>query len=167
MTERMSAEDYRQRGGTPAARRKASYPEADMQIALVARLSGEKTGVPLLLPAVDMWYTKNEEKARREQRFRWKAMGGKSGVSDLLFLHGPLFGLELKANTNRPTPNQIEYGERLRAHGGAWGWANSEEKALAILAMWGLLIPWIASCLPADATEWAVQFYHQARGPVR
>lgn len=71
-----------------------------------------------------------------------KRMGARSGVSDLCFSippNGRFAALELKAPGEKPTPNQREFIEAVAASGGLSDWADSVEKAVAILKAWGVL----------------------------
>lgn len=71
---------------------------------------------------------------------RFKRMGVKAGVADLILLHnGNAFALELKTETGRISDAQYEFLANFRAAGG-YAWASQGlDSAIKILESWGLL----------------------------
>jgi len=50
---------------------------------------------------------------------------GRSGISDFLGLkNGKFFAIETKFGSNKPTPQQLKFGEKVMAHGGIFVWVN-------------------------------------------
>lgn len=69
-------------------------------------------------------------------------MGVRPGVSDLMFATPPgarLHALELKRRGRKPTAEQTAFLEALQAIGGVATWADSYDKAIAILKAWDIL----------------------------
>lgn len=69
-----------------------------------------------------------------------KRMGVLAGASDLLLWHnGNSFALEIKAPGGRPSEAQLEFLARFNDAGGHSAIAEGVDRALAVLAAWGLL----------------------------
>lgn len=70
----------------------------------------------------------------------FKSLGVVAGVPDIIIVHGGrCFALELKSESGRIAPSQIETHERMRAAGAVIGVARGIDEALAWLAQHGLL----------------------------
>lgn len=121
--------------------------EQGIQIALVDVLAWRKA------PGVVFFHPPNEAKRASFKSQRTgrvvciegailKRMGTRRGVSDLCFSippNGRFAALELKAPGEKPTPDQRDFIEEIKASGGLADWADSVEKAVAILKAWGVL----------------------------
>jgi hypothetical protein len=69
-----------------------------------------------------------------------KGLGVRAGVPDLIIIHdGKTFGLELKADGNRPTKLQIEAQDAMRAAGAEVAVAVGLDAAIKQLEIWQLL----------------------------
>jgi hypothetical protein len=69
-----------------------------------------------------------------------KGLGVRAGVPDLIIVHdGKTYGLELKADGNRPTKLQIEAQDAMRAAGAEVAVAVGLDAALQQLEHWQLL----------------------------
>lgn len=88
------------------------------------------------LNALDvLWcHSPNEIKAKVQYMSKRKAMGVKSGVPDILIFEprGKHLGLaiELKANYNKPSENQIKWLKDLNSKGWLAIWSNSLDEVL-------------------------------------
>jgi len=70
-----------------------------------------------------------------------KGLGVRKGVSDLILLHHSRFyALELKARGNKPTVEQLQFLDDVRDADGYAAWADSVDRAVAILESWQLLV---------------------------
>ena len=70
-----------------------------------------------------------------------KALGTRKGVSDLILLHRSRFyALELKARGNKPTLEQLQFMDDVKDADGFAAWADSVDRAVAILESWQLLV---------------------------
>jgi hypothetical protein len=110
-------------------------PEQDIQRAVVQHL--ETRGVPgLVYFAVPNGGYRSPHEAKI-----LKGQGVKPGVSDLiLFGDTKHYALELKAPGKKPTEAQIEFANAVLAQAAGYAdWADSLDKAIAILERWGLL----------------------------
>jgi hypothetical protein len=69
-----------------------------------------------------------------------KSLGVRAGVPDLIIIHdGKTYGLELKADGNKPTKLQIEAQDAMRAAGAEVAIAIGLDAALQQLEQWQLL----------------------------
>ena len=69
-----------------------------------------------------------------------KGAGTKAGVPDILLLaDGRLYGLELKADRGKLSPDQVATHTAMREAGAIIGTAFGLDEALALLETWGLL----------------------------
>src|SRR5262245_1309253 len=69
-----------------------------------------------------------------------KGLGVRAGVPDLIIVYGgKTYGLELKADGNKPTKLQIEAQDAMRAAGAEVAVAVDLDAALACLEGWQLL----------------------------
>src|SRR5262249_48586839 len=85
-----------------------------------------------------------------------KGLGVVPGVTDIIVIHGGhCYALELKTESGRLTPIQIETQERMRAAGATVATATGLDEALAALARWRLLRP--GYCTPAPLAGWPAQ----------
>ena len=79
----------------------------------------------------------NEGRRTPFEQFKFKYLGGKSGVPDVLIFdcNDSFNGLaiELKAGNNKPTKNQIVWLERLEAKGWATYCLNDFEKVVEVI----------------------------------
>ena len=79
----------------------------------------------------------NEGRRTPFEQFKFKYLGGKSGVPDVLIFdcNDSFNGLaiELKAGNNKPTKNQIVWLERLEAKGWATYCLNDFEKVVDVI----------------------------------
>lgn len=86
------------------------------------------------------WHTPNGGARRPAEAGRFRALGVKAGIPDLLLLrHGQLFGLELKAIGGRLSARQVETLEQLEHAGAMTAVAYGLDEALMQLTSWGLL----------------------------
>ena len=94
---------------------------------------------------VDFFHPPNESKAHVSKRVRLRKMGLSKGVPDIVIVTPPPCGgyvaaaLEIKSDTGRPTPEQKEWIERMRAHGWAAAIAKGLDACLQQLRDWGYL----------------------------
>ena len=89
------------------------------------------------------WHTPNGGKRRPIEAAIMKSLGVRAGVADLILLHaGRIFALELKAESGRPTAEQMQFISDFNAavapNGGACI-AHGLDRALRVLETWGLL----------------------------
>jgi hypothetical protein len=69
-----------------------------------------------------------------------KSLGVRAGVPDLIIIHdGKTYGLELKADGNKPTKLQVEAQEAMRAAGAQVAVAVGLDAAIQQLEQWALL----------------------------
>lgn len=86
------------------------------------------------------WHTPNGGSRTPAEAGRFKALGVKAGIPDVLALRdGRLYALELKALGGRLSPAQTEMLDQLRAAGAETAVAVGLDEALAVLSRWGLL----------------------------
>jgi len=98
---------------------------------------------PALLPTVVMWHTPNNGRRGQDGALEGKflkEMGVKPGIPDLFFLHGGLFGLELKKADGSLSKDQRNLHPRLVAAGARVATAYSLDEAKQIVRGWGLTI---------------------------
>jgi hypothetical protein len=70
----------------------------------------------------------------------FKSLGLIPGVPDLLLVHGGrLYALELKVESGRLSPTQVETHERMRQAGAIVATAQGIDEALAWLELWQLV----------------------------
>lgn len=116
--------------------------EFDIQRAVCLWLDGTSTNPAALLPGVVYWHTPNGGARDAREGARFKQIGVKAGIPDLLFLRaGRLYCLELKAQSGSTSIAQQVMHARLRDAGAACvATANSLQAAKAQLNAWGLTI---------------------------
>jgi len=108
--------------------------EAQIQRAVVLHL--RHRGVPGLVFS----HCPNGGYRRPAEAAIFKALGVRAGVSDLLLWHdGKSFALELKAPGGRPSEAQLAFLADFDRAGGFTAIADDIDRALATLAVWGLL----------------------------
>lgn len=91
-------------------------------------------------PSVVWWYTSNGGNRSTAEAGRFKALGVKAGVPDLLVVRaGQLFALELKAPGGRVSNAQQEMLAELQAAGAQTAVAFGLDEALAEFERWGLI----------------------------
>jgi hypothetical protein len=127
---------------TEGALTRRASPEAQIQRAVAQHL--EIRGAPGLVwfavPNGNKLGGKISAKGIAIQGSINKALGVKAGVSDLIFLHDAKFcALELKVDGRTPTEQQLEFIDRVNAAGGFATWCAGLDRALDVLAAWGLL----------------------------
>lgn len=117
-------------------RRRRMTPEASLHIAVAEHLR------LAAMPGSWFLHIPNEGKRSLAQGAHLKRLGMFPGAADLLiFTALDVCWLELKALGNRPTPEQIAFGELAKATGHRWAWADNINDALAILREFGALKP--------------------------
>lgn len=89
-------------------------------------------------PNVYAIHVPNEGKRTPFMQFKFKYLGGKRGIPDILIFSGNKkgkFGLaiELKVGYNKPTKNQYEALESLRKANWEVHWVNNYEKTIEII----------------------------------
>lgn len=94
----------------------------------------------LAMPGVVWWHCPNGGLRGRAEAGRFKLMGVKPGVPDILALHGGrLYGLELKAAGGRVSEQQSKMLHALGMAGASVAVAVGIDEALAQLGAWGLI----------------------------
>ncbi len=94
----------------------------------------------LAMPGVVWWHTPNGGSRGRAEAGRFKLMGVKAGVPDLVLLRDAhLYGLELKTQAGRVSPDQAVLHVALRAAGATVAVAYGLDAALRQLEAWGLM----------------------------
>jgi hypothetical protein len=92
------------------------------------------------VPGLLWWHTPNGGYRNAGEAGRFRALGVKAGVPDLLALHGGrLFALELKAERGRVSQAQEAMLADLEAAGATVAVAYGLDDALATFVRWGLL----------------------------
>jgi hypothetical protein len=113
---------------------KRKHPEDDIQRAVVQHLRARAT------PGTVYWHTPNGGHRNMIEAVRFKSLGVRAGVSDIIALRNKeAFALELKAPGGRPTEAQLEFQSDFRAAGGHAVVAEGLDEALRILEAWNLL----------------------------
>ena len=89
-------------------------------------------------PNVYAIHVANEGKRSPFERFKFKYLGGKAGVPDILIFRGGGSGryglaIELKVGYNKPTDSQKESLERLRKENWECHWTNDYDKTIEII----------------------------------
>lgn len=85
------------------------------------------------------WHTPNGGKRHPREAARFKNMGVRAGVSDLVFIHeGNAFALEVKAPGGRPTENQLKFLSDFERAGGYTACAEGFDHAVAVIESWKL-----------------------------
>lgn len=103
------------------------------------------------LPGVVWWHTPNGGYRNAGEAGRFKALGVRPGVPDLLALHrGHLYALELKTERGRVSDAQGEMIAALEAAGARCAVAFGLDDALTALERWGLIRPSASSALAAE-----------------
>jgi hypothetical protein len=91
-------------------------------------------------PGLVAWHTPNGGKRNAVEAARFKGMGVRPGVSDLVAVHdGRIFAQELEAPGGRPTEAQLEFIADMERAGAFTCVAEGFDRALAVLESWGLL----------------------------
>lgn len=92
------------------------------------------------MPGTIFWHTPNGGFRSAAEAGRFKALGVKPGIPDLLALREcRLFALELKADGGRLSPSQTDMLAALERAGATTGVAVGIDEALTKLESWGLL----------------------------
>lgn len=93
-------------------------------------------------PGLYFWHTPNEGKRSPRTGARNKAMGVQRGVPDLSLLwQGRYYGLELKTEKGRQTPEQRDAQAAIEAAGGVYHCAHGYAAAVAFLESIGAIRP--------------------------
>jgi hypothetical protein len=112
-----------------------AHVEDDIQRALVTHLAVR--GARGLI----YWHTPNGGKRNAREAGRFKAMGVRAGVSDLILVHcGKIYALELKAPGGRPSESQLAFIHEIEAAGAFTCVCEGLDRAIAVLECWGLLV---------------------------
>ena len=120
------------RGAKPDKRR--GHDEDAIQAAVCLHLTVRA------VPGVVWWHTPNGGSRSASEAGRFKALGVKAGVPDLIAIHnGRVFGLELKAPGGRVSPAQRDMLALLSAGGCETAVAFGLDDALATLERWGVI----------------------------
>ena len=120
----------------PAAVKKPEPSELSIHIAVASHLRFRAR------PGLVWWHTPNGEKREKRDAAKLKAMGTLAGLPDFFFLdNGRLFGLELKRNKGRISPEQRAVSAALERNGATCATAFGLDDALAVLEGWGLILP--------------------------
>jgi hypothetical protein len=86
---------------------------------------------------VFVWHTPNEGRRSAFERFKAKALGIVSGVSDLILVcNGKLLALELKIGNNKMTLNQKNFQDAILKNGFWVSVAYNVEQADFIISGW-------------------------------
>lgn len=95
----------------------------------------------LQLHRIEFFAVPNERKQSVQSAMRFKAMGVKSGVPDLVLMgkEGKGYGMEVKTPTGVQSPKQIQFQEKCFRLG--WGYAvvRSLDDVLRVIRLWGFL----------------------------
>jgi hypothetical protein len=79
----------------------------------------------------------NEGRRSPFERFKFKHLGAKAGIPDILIFDPNAkyngLAIELKAGKNKPTPAQKEWLEELEVRGWAAMWLNDFDKVVDVL----------------------------------
>lgn len=114
--------------------RRVSRPEEQIQAAVVLHLTIRAVS------GVVWWHTPNGGSRTVAEAGKFKALGVKAGVPDLLAVRaGRLFALELKAQGGRLSEGQTDMLKQLTDAGVQTAVAVGLDDALAVLERWGLL----------------------------
>lgn len=93
-------------------------------------------------PGLVFFHPANGEKRDKPAAAKLKAMGVTAGVPDLILIaDGRTYGLELKADSGRISPDQRAMLARFDAAGAFTAVAYGIDGALSILTAWGLIRP--------------------------
>lgn len=94
----------------------------------------------LAMPGAVFWHCPNGGSRGRGEAGRFQALGVKAGIPDVLILYrGHLYGLELKADAGRVSPEQKSMADALGAAGATVSVAFGLDAALAQLTAWGVM----------------------------
>ena len=90
------------------------------------------TYLKAVYPGIFAIHVPNEGKRSPFERYKFKFLGGVSGIPDVLIFHqnGDKSGLaiELKVGSNKPTENQIKCLNKLKGNGWEAIWSNDFEE---------------------------------------
>jgi hypothetical protein len=111
-------------------------PGGDPHRAFGRQAGGKTRGVRGLV----FFHVPNGGKRNRIEAARFKGLGVRAGVADLILVHrGNVYALELKSSTGRPTVCQMEFMSEFNAAGGHGYICHDLDRALQTLERWGLL----------------------------
>ena len=119
-----------------------AHPEDDIQRAIFAHIKarGAHDLVAFHVPNGAKLGGARSKRGIVIQAARLKGLGVLPGVSDWILLHaGTFFALEVKAEGNVPTSDQLDFIERVNGAGGYAAWAQGLDRCLRILEQWGCL----------------------------
>lgn len=101
--------------------------EDKLQNAVMQYIKGKYPGVYAI-------HVPNEGKRTPFERFKFKYLGGVSGVPDVLIFHKNAnkcgLAIELKVGYNKPTKNQLDALEALKKANWAACWVNNLDDAI-------------------------------------
>jgi hypothetical protein len=110
------------------------HPEATLQRNVLAHLSRRA------MPGVWYCHIPNGGYRGAIEAAIFKSLGVVAGAPDLLLIFsGQAYGLELKANKRRMSPQQTATHEQMKAAGAIVATATGLEEALSWLTLWGLI----------------------------
>jgi hypothetical protein len=106
-------------------------PEGQLQLQVCQYLA-------LQYPEFVVIHPENEGRRTKFEQYKFKALGCKPGVSDLIIVRKPkdVLWLELKAGKNTPTPAQAEFLESMNEAGFSATWCNNFDAAKNIIDAW-------------------------------
>ena len=88
-------------------------------------------------PKILAIHVPNEGRRSPFERYKFKYLGGKSGVPDILVFHQNDFkaglAIELKVGYNKPTENQKDCLKRLKMANWDAEWVNTYENAVTLI----------------------------------
>jgi aryl-alcohol dehydrogenase-like predicted oxidoreductase len=89
-------------------------------------------------PDIYVIHVPNEGKRTPFMQFKFKYLGGKRGIPDILIFHQNKknkcgLAIELKVGYNKPTKNQFEALESLKKANWECHWLNDYEKTIQII----------------------------------
>lgn len=91
-----------------------------------------------LSPDISWWHTPNGGKRSKAEAGRFKAMGVKAGIPDLLFFHrSQLDAIELKVGKNNLTSKQEDVRDQLLREGARYAVCRSLSDVCDTLDEWG------------------------------
>jgi hypothetical protein len=109
-------------------------PEAQIQRAVIQHLKARA------VPGLVYFHVPNGGSRGKIEAAKFKAMGVRAGVSDLILVHtGRVFALELKAERGRASKEQLAFLSEIDAAGAHTAMPEGLNAALATLEAWGLI----------------------------
>jgi len=119
--------------GKKYAKKKRLHAEDDLQEEVAEYLD-----IALRSPTL-WWHTPNGGNRSWSEAKRFKKMGVKSGVPDVIIIHhGVPYFIELKAPKGKPSPQQITMEMDLRSQGCKYALCRSLDEVIANLETWNI-----------------------------